>query len=462
MSGSDLTIPPHSIEAEQLVLGALLCDTDGEIWERVAGLVVAEHFYRRDHRTLFKAMSKLAEAGKPLSPVSVKAQLEQWGELEEAGGWAYLLDLFKNTIPTAGVEHYAGIILERGLERGLMGAHMLAWEDLQNPELSAVEKSERIQLRLQEAVAGVATGSEVPLIREAAKDFICDLERRFESGSDMVGMSTGFTGIDEATLGLCPGDLVILAARPSMGKSTLVQNIATNAAESNKQSVYIASLEMPRQQLIGRMAAAVGRIPFRHVRSGKLQEGDWPRLTAFMATMRDWRLAVDDRTTLTLDDLRASVRRHKRKFGLHLLVLDYLQLMTINGRKNGTRADDVSELTRGLKKLAGELQVPIIALSQLNRSVEQRANKRPMMSDLRESGAIEQDADTIMFLYRDEVYNPESTSKGYAELIFAKQRNGEQGVTVPLASRLDQCRFEDVSMRHLHDDWRGEPGGDGL
>lgn len=449
---------PHSSEAEQCVLGGLLFGGNG--WDRVADILLSEHFYHPSNRVLFSAIAKLATTDKPYDLLSVRIQLEHTNELDEAGGWESLVDLSKSSIGLANIEHYARIIQERAVQRKLLSAHQSAYEDLQDPELNAVERAERAINRLQEAVAGEVSGGDIPLLKDAGREFIDDLERRFASTSDMVGLPTGFADIDKATLGLCPGDLIILAARPSMGKSTLVQNIATNVACADHQSVYIASLEMPKLQLMSRMAAAVGQIPFRHVRSGKLQPEDWPRLTLFSGLMSEWRLAVDDRTTLTLEELRASVRRYKRKHGLHLLVLDYLQLMTINGRKNGTRAEDVSELTRRLKNLAGELGVPIIALSQLNRGVEQRANKRPMMSDLRESGSIEQDADTIMFLYRDEVYNPGSSSKGYAELIFAKQRNGEQGVVVPLASRLDQCRFETVGFQHLKDDWRGDVAGD--
>lgn len=421
-----LKVPPNSIEAEQSLLGGLM--QDKEAWDKVADLVLAHDFYRKDHQLIFTAIAELVEDGHPCDVVTVSEFLSNRNELDAAGGLEYLATLTNETPGAANARAYATILRERSTLRSLISAgneisgNAYTTEGRTATEL--VDEAERLVFNIAEKGSrGKAGFKSLKQILPKAVDRIDQLH---QSGGDITGVPTGFTDFDKMTAGLQPGDLVIVAGRPSMGKTTLAINIAENAAIGARIPTAIFSMEMPSQQLAFRMISSLGRVDQTHLRTGKFPDEDWSRINTAVQLMSDAPIYIDDSPGLSPTEIRARSRRLKREANLGLIVLDYLQLMQVHGA-NENRATEISEISRSLKSLAKELEVPIIALSQLNRSVEQRPDRRPVMSDLRESGAIEQDADLIIFISRDEVNNKDSPKKGIAEIIIAKQRNGPIG-----------------------------------
>ncbi len=423
-----LNLPPQSVQAEQALLGGLMLDKSA--WDRVADRVSDADFYRNDHRLIFGAIRALSERNQPCDAVTLSEYLEARGELVDAGGLGYLGSLVKDTPSAANVAEYATIIRDRGLLRALIqagneiAASAYQTEGRQISEL--VDEAERRVFEIAEE--GRRRGSGFVHLRDVLPRTIDQIDERHQNQQAVTGLATGFTQFDEMTAGLQKGDLVVVAGRPSMGKTTLALNIAENAAlnPARPQPTAIFSMEMSTDQLALRMISSLGRVNQAHLRNGRFGDEDWPRINGAIQMMSEAPMYIDDTPSLTPTEIRARSRRLKRQQGLELIVVDYLQLMQVAGTKEN-RATEISEISRSLKALARELEVPIIALSQLNRSVEQRTEKKPMMSDLRESGAIEQDADLIIFIYREEVYDKDTPRKGIADIHIAKQRNGPVG-----------------------------------
>lgn len=439
----DLKVPPHSLEAEQSVLGGLMLDN--QAWETVADLVNEKDFYRHDHALIFRAIAALSDEDKPYDVVTISDWLEQRGELENIGGLAYLGILANDTPTAVNIKAYADIVREYSILRNLIQVgHDIAnsaYNSDGRPSKELLDEAERLVFQIAEEGAGNREGFQD--IKSLLTKAVEKVEELFKSDEPLTGISSGFAKFDEKTSGLQNSDLVIVAGRPSMGKTTFAMNMAENAAVSSEKSVAVFSMEMPGEQLAMRMMSSLGRIDQHNLRTGKLDDQDWPRLTSSVSMLSKARLFIDDTPALSPTELRARTRRLKREHGLDLIIIDYLQLMQVSGSSEN-RATEISEISRSLKALAKELNVPVIALSQLNRSVEQRPDKRPVMSDLRESGGIEQDADVILFIYRDEVYNPDSADKGVAEILIRKQRNGPIG-TVKLAFLGQFTRFENLT-----------------
>ena len=435
-----LKVPPHSIEAEQSVLGGLLIDN--EAWERVADILIEQDFYRRDHRMVFAAIRSLADRGRPFDAVTTSDWLESQGVLEEAGGLAYIGELARDTPSSANIGPYAEIIRERAVLRGLARVGTDITESaLQNEGRSALDLLDLAERKVFELAERGTRGQRlfVP-IRDVLANVMDRIDMLFGRDDPITGVATGFEELDAKTAGLQPSDLIIVAGRPSMGKTSFAGNLVEEAAIKQKLSVAVFSMEMPAEQLTMRMLSSLGGIDQHRVRTGRLQDADWPRLTSALTMLNETQIFVDDTSLLTPTELRARCRRLKREHDLGLVVVDYLQLMRVQG-SNENRATEISEISRSLKSLARELDVPVVVVSQLNRSLENRPDKRPVMSDLRESGAIEQDADVILFIYRDEVYNENSEDKGKAEIIIGKQRNGPIG-KVKLRFLGEHTRFE--------------------
>ncbi len=423
---SVLRAPPHSMEAEVSVLGGLMLDP--EAWDTIADRLSEQDFYRRDHRLIFRALQSLADADKPRDVVTLAEWLDKHGQLEEVGGLAYLGRLAAETPTAANILAYAEIVREHAIKRQLIevgtGIAQSAYQPEGRDARQLLEEAE--QKVFQIAEQGQRQRKGFAPIKGLLTLAVERIRTLYEQDEPITGLPTGFHDFDEMTSGLQKGDLVIVAGRPSMGKTTFAMNIGEHAAIHSKKPVAVFSMEMPGEQLALRMMSSLGRIDQHRVRTGRLEDEDWPRLTSAVVMLSEAPIFIDDTPALTPSELRARARRLKREHGLGLIILDYLQLMQVPG--NGeNRATEISEISRSLKALARELDVPVIALSQLNRALEQRPNKRPVMSDLRESGAIEQDADLIAFIYRDEVYHPDTADKGVAEIIIAKQRNGPIG-----------------------------------
>lgn len=428
VNADSLRVPPHSVEAEQSVLGALMLDNLS--WERVADTIQGSDFYRSDHRLIFEAIAKLAEHGRPYDVVTLSEVLESGDQLEQVGGLTYLGTLAKNTPSAANIVAYAEIVRERSVLRQLIQVGQGISQSAYRPEgrstLELLDDAERHVFSI--AQHGNVGKEGFRGMKELLQKAVDRIDILAQSGSSITGVATGFNDLDELTAGLQPGDLIIVAGRPSMGKTAFSINIAEHVAIKSDKPVAVFSMEMPGEQLIMRMLSSLGRINQQRLRTGKLDDTDWPRLTSAIGILQDAKLFIDDSAALTPTDIRARARRLMRENGdLGLIVIDYLQLMQ-SPRSSDNRTNEISDISRSLKALAKELNVPVIALSQLNRSLEQRPNKRPVMSDLRESGAIEQDADVIAFIYRDEVYNEETPERGIAEIIIAKQRNGPIGM----------------------------------
>jgi replicative DNA helicase len=430
-SGSDggdgaLRLPPHSIEAEQAVLGGLMIDSAA--WDQVADRVSAEDFYRHDHRLIFAATQGLIERNQPCDAVTLSGLLESQGVIDQVGGLSYLGTLARDTPTAANIKAYADIVRERSVLRQLITAGNSIVTNALEPEgreaREIVDDAERAVFEIAERGSRGKVGFRS--VKSILPDVVTRIDELYNSKGMLTGIATGFKQLDEMTSGLQPGDLIIIAGRPSMGKSTLAVNIAENAALGSQKSAAIFSMEMSAESLTLRMLSSLGRINQGHLRSGRLQEEDWPRIDSAMTQLSAANIHVDETPGLTPTEVRARARRLKRERGLDLIVVDYLQLMQVAGTQEN-RATEISEISRSLKALAKELKVPVIALSQLNRGVEQRQDKKPVMSDLRESGALEQDADLILLIYREEVYDPNTTRKGIADIIIAKQRNGPTG-----------------------------------
>ncbi|QTR50226.1 replicative DNA helicase [Candidatus Thiothrix anitrata] len=448
-SYESLKIPPHSIEAEQSVLGGLLLSglsNDSSAWDTIADKVVENDFYRQDHRLIFRAIADLAEDNKPLDLITVSEWLKQRNELENAGGFVYLATMAKDTPSAANIKAYAEIVREKAILRQLISVGTSIADSAFNAQGRASKEllDEAEQKVFKIAEHGSKQGQVFKPLKKLLKVTLEHIEELSKINTNITGVSTGYTDLDEMTSGLQKGDLVIVAGRPSMGKTTFSMNIAEYAAAHKKLPTAIFSMEMPAEQLTLRMLSSMGRVDQHRLRTGKLTDEDWPRVATAVKIFSDVPMFIDDSPALSPTEVRARARRLMREHGqLGLIVLDYLQLMQ-TGAATENRATEISEISRSLKALAKELSVPVIALSQLNRSLEQRPNKRPVMSDLRESGAIEQDADIIIFIYRDEVYNPESPDKGTAEIIIAKQRNGPIG-TCRLTFLGKYTRFENYT-----------------
>jgi replicative DNA helicase len=424
-----LRVPPHSIEAEQSVIGGLL--RDNAAWDRIADFMHAEDFYRYDHRIIFEQMVRLINSGKPADVITVYESLVQLGKAEEVGGLQYLNAMAQNTPSAANIRRYAEIVRDRGVLRKLITVADEISGNAFNPQGKEVkqmldEAESKIFAIAEQGSRGAQGWTAVQPLLTQVVERIDELYSR-ENQGEITGVPTGFIDLDRMTSGLQPGDLVIVAGRPSMGKTAFSVNIGENVAIEAGLPVAVFSMEMGGTQLAMRMLGSVGQLDQHRLRTGKLNDEDWPRLTHAIQKMNEAQLYIDETPALNPIEMRARARRLARQCGkLGLIIVDYLQLMQ-GSQQGDNRAAEISEISRSLKGLAKELHCPVIALSQLNRSLEQRPNKRPVMSDLRESGAIEQDADVIIFLYRDEVYNPDSEDKGTAEIIIGKQRNGPIG-----------------------------------
>ncbi|HBX26311.1 MAG TPA: replicative DNA helicase [Gammaproteobacteria bacterium] len=445
-----LKTPPHSLEAEQSLLGGLLLDA--QTWDQVSGMVTKEDFYLPQHRLIFEAIFKLSERGSPLDVLTISEELDVMDEAEHAGGIAYLSELAASASSASNVVAYAGIIRDRSVLRQLI---RVAGEMSENARKPAGRSVGEI---LDEAEAKVFKISEERPTRggpEAVNHYLQatldKIEKLYASDSEVTGIATGFKRLDQMTAGLQQSDLVIIAGRPSMGKTALAMCFIEACVIKSDKPALVFSMEMPGESIVMRMLSSLGRINQTKVRTGKLSDEDWPRLTSAFSLLNEKPLYIDDTPALTPIDLKSRARRIARQFseGLGMIMIDYLQLMQVAGGGEN-RAGEISEISRSLKALAKELDCPVVALSQLNRSLEQRPNKRPVMSDLRESGAIEQDADLICFIYRDEVYNADTEDKGIAEIIVGKQRNGPIG-TVRLAFLGQYTRFEDLAESYYED-----------
>lgn len=445
--------PPHSLEAEQSVLGGLLLDN--ERWDTVAEKVISADFYSRPHRLIFEGIQTVLEASKPLDLITLSEHLEQREQLDDIGGFAYLADLAKNTPSAANINAYADIVAERALVRGLIGVANEIADAGYDPQGRSSEDLLDLAESKVFAIAEARTSE-----NEGPKNVDSILEKTLEriellykSPQDGVtGVNTGFTDLNKKTAGLQPSDLIIVAARPSMGKTTFAMNLCENAAMEQDKPVLIFSLEMPSEQIMMRILASLSRVDQTKIRTGQLDDEDWARISSTMGILMEKKnMFIDDSSGLTPTELRSRARRLAREHGgLSMIMVDYLQLMRVPSIKDN-RTLEIAEISRSLKALAKELNVPVVALSQLNRSLEQRADKRPVNSDLRESGSIEQDADLIMFIYRDEVYHPDSSMKGTAEIILGKQRNGPIG-SVRLTFQGHYSRFDNYAGPSFDDE----------
>jgi replicative DNA helicase len=419
-------VPPHSIEAEQSVLGGLMLDN--RTWDQIADRVRENDFYRYDHRLIYRIMSKLSGQNKPLDVLTVAESLREINELENAGGEVYIFELANNTPSAANIAAYADIVRERSVLRQLIAAANDIANNAFHPEgrssVELLDVAERHVFAITEQ--GARIGGPVN-IKEFLAKTMDRIDTLFHSKEPITGVPTGYYEFDNMTSGLQASDLIIVAGRPSMGKTTFAMNIAENVVIKNQSPVLIFSMEMPGESLVMRLLSSLCRIDQLRIRTGKLEDEDWPRISSTVSMLSEAPLFIDDTPALSPAEIRARSRRLMKEHGkLGLIVIDYLQLMQVPGF-NENRTAEISEISRSLKSLAKELKVPVIALSQLNRGLEQRADKRPVMSDLRESGALEQDADLIVFIYRDEVYHENTADKGTAEIIIAKQRNGPIG-----------------------------------
>jgi len=443
---AQLRVPPHSIEAESSVLGGLLLDNGA--WDRVGDLLQDDNFYRHEHKLIYAAIGTLINASKPADVITVYEHLQALGKAEEIGGLVYLNSLAQY-VPSAGnIRRYAEIVRERSILRKLVSASdeiaTNAFNTQGKPVDKILDEAEQKIFKIGEEGSRMKQGFQG--MDSLVVELLDRVTEMSENPNDITGVRTGFYEFDKMTSGLQPGDMIVLAARPSMGKTSLAINIAEHVALNEGLPVAVFSMEMGASQLAVRIVGSIGRIDQGHLRTGKLTDEEWPRLTEAIEKLRTVSLHIDETPGLTTSELRANARRLARQYGrLGLIVVDYLQLMSVSTSMNDeNRATAVGEISRGLKMLAKELKCPVIALSQLSRGVESRTDKRPMMSDLRESGAIEQDADLIMFIYRDDYYNKESKEPGVAEVIISKHRNGPTG-TVKLAFLKPLTKFENLA-----------------
>ncbi len=440
-----LRLPPHSVEAEQAVLGGLLLSNPA--WDRIGDLISDTDFYRADHRVLWRTITRLVEENKPADVLTVSEALKISGEIQDVGGLAYLHQLASTTPSAANIRRYAEIVRERAIMRKLAEVGTAIADSAYSPQgreaMQLLDEAETKILEIGES--GGRSSESFQKMSAVLADVMSRLDELHRNPASVTGKATGFVDLDEMTTGLQDGDLVVIAGRPSMGKTSLALNIAEHVGLELKLPVLIFSMEMGGTQLALRLLGSVGKVDAQKLRTGRLEAQDWDRLGTALGKLNEAPILIDETAALNPLELRARARRKWREYGgLGLVVVDYIQLMQGTDSGSENRATEVGEISRGLKAMAKELSCPVIALSQLNRSLEQRPNKRPVMSDLRESGAIEQDADMIFFIYRDEVYNEDSPDKGMAEIIIGKQRNGPIG-TIKLTFLGRHTRFENYT-----------------
>ena len=444
----NLKVPPHSIEGEQAVLGGLLLSPLA--WDLVADVVTEIDFYREDHRLIFRAIHELNDRSKPCDAVTVTEWFEAHGKADQIDGGSYVNQLTSSTPSAANVKAYAEIVREKSVLRQLIDvgseitSGVFASDGRDSKEL--LEAAERKIFAIAEQ--GMRAGLDFVTVQETIKEAIEKIQELHEFEGEITGIPTGFKDLDKLTAGLQPSDLIIIAGRPAMGKTTLALNIAEHAAIKHAVPVAIFSMEMSSLQLVMRLFSSLGQIDQTRLRSGSLTDLDWPKLTSAMNLLHKSRIFIDETPSLSPSELRARARRLKRKHDIGLIVVDYIQLMSVPGTKEN-RATEVAEISRSLKAIAKELSVPVVAVSQLNRALEQRPNKRPIMADLRESGSLEQDADLIIFIYRDEVYNEDTPEKGKAEIIIGKHRNGPTGKII-LTFQGQWLRFVNYAPEHAY------------
>jgi len=431
-------VPPNSSEAEQAVLGGIMLDKNG--FEKIADRITEDDFYRHDHRLIFRSIAKLEANNKPFDVITLSDELAKTNELKDAGGLAYLGRLAKDIPSAANICAYADIVRDKSIDRQLISLGGQIAELAQSPDdiSTKIDKAQSLMFAIDNQSNMNRNGP--ILVGCGIPEALNDLQEALENGGAIIGLPTGFRQMDKKTAGMHPGDLIIWAGRPSMGKTTFAMNVAEHVALSGT-AVAVFSMEMTRKQIIERLISSLAKIDFQKYRTANLDDHEWTRITSATLRLKNAPLFVDDSPALSVNQVRSRARRLKRKHDIGLVVIDYLQLMHGKGANKNL---EIESITQGLKALAKELNVPVIALSQLNRNLESRPNKRPVMSDLRESGAIEQDADLIAFIYRDEVYNEDSNSQGIAELIIRKQRNGSTG-TVHLSFRGEHLRFDNYT-----------------
>ncbi len=442
-----LRLPPHSVEAEQSLLGGLLLDNMA--WERIGDVVSDADFYRDDHRRIFRRIRELIDQAKPADVVTVFEAIEKNNEVEQAGGLAYLGELANNTPSAANIRRYAEIVHERAVLRRLVTVGDEIAASALNPSgLDVKQLLDQAEAKVFEiAESGARTSQGFVAIQPLLGQVVDRIQELYEADnpSDITGVPSGFIDLDRMTSGLQPGDMIVVAGRPSMGKTAFAMNIAEHVGVEMGLPVAIFSLEMSGPQLSMRFLSSVGRLDAQRVRTGRLNDDEWDKMTVALGKLHTAPIYIDETGAINATDLRARARRLARQCGkLGLIVIDYLQLMT-SARENENRATEISEISRSIKSLAKELHVPVIALSQLSRKVEERNDKRPLMSDLRESGAIEQDADIILMMYREEYYNKETPDKGVAEVIIGKHRNGPTG-TVRLSFLGEYTKFVNLAQ----------------
>lgn len=439
---AELRVPPNAAEAEQSLLGALLLDNSA--WDRVAEVISATDFYRGTHRAIYEHIELIMAADETADIVTVAQSLTDANMLERVGGPAYLAELAQNSAGSSNIKRYAELIREKSVQRNLIRICTEITDQALSPGAEVdtlIEAAERriFELRHRRIVKQPQT------FKQLLSRVYGSIDERFHNRGAITGLDTGFAKIDAMTAGLQPGDLVIIAGRPSMGKTSLAMNIAEHVGIEKRKPVAVFSIEMQDVQLVQRMVGSVGRVDQHRLRTGMLTDEDWSKTTDAVAKLHDCQFLIEETAALSIVELRARARRIARENpGLALLILDYLQLMAASAKTQSERTQEIGDISRGLKALAKELDIPVVALSQLSRAVEQRISKRPLMSDLRDSGSIEQDADVIIFLYRDEVYSPDSAACGYAEAIIGKQRNGATG-TVYLEFVKQETRFQDTT-----------------
>ncbi|PKR77413.1 replicative DNA helicase [Halalkalibacillus sediminis] len=436
--------PPHNIEAEQSVLGAVFLEPNAIV--SASEILEADDFYRISHQRLFETMVRLTDKGEPIDLVTITTELSDLQILDEVGGVSYLTDI-ANSVPTAAnIEYYARIVQEKSMLRRIISAAT-------NIVTNTYEESEEVEDVLDYAektmldVSQSKTSSKFRNIKDVLINVYDNIEQLHHHDEDVTGVPTGYKDLDHITSGFQKNDLIIIAARPSVGKTAFALNISQNVAVNAQENVAIFSLEMGAEQLVMRMLCAEGNIDAQRLRTGSLQSEDWGKLTMAMGSLSDAGIFIDDTPGVKVNEIRSKCRRLKQEQGIGMVMIDYLQLIQGSGNSRENRQQEVSEISRQLKALARELEVPVVALSQLSRGVEQRQDKRPMMSDLRESGSIEQDADIIGFLYRDDYYDDESENENIIEIIIAKQRNGPIG-TVELAFVKEYNKFVDLDRRY--------------
>ncbi|MCA1703810.1 MAG: replicative DNA helicase [Actinobacteria bacterium] len=433
-------IPPHNLDAEQSVLGAMLESKDAIA--NVIEILEIDHFYKPAHTEIYESIMALYARGEAVDAITCADELARRGKLEAIGGKPYIHGLLEAYPTASSAAHYARIVEELSLLRDLINAGNQVQEiGFSMPEdiAEAVNEAEELVFN----VGDKRLKDDYHEIRKLLMQSMTDIETRYESGANLTGLSTGFPDLDEKTSGFQPSNLIIVAARPSMGKSSLMNDFALNVALKQKAPVIIFSLEMSKDEVVKRFLSSEAKVDAQRINKGALQEQDWTRLSAALGRLAEAPIFIDDSANINLMEMRAKCRRLKAKHGLGMVIVDYLQLMT-SPRKSENRQQEVSEISRSLKILARELQVPVVCASQLNRGVEMRSDKRPMLGDLRESGALEQDSDLVMFIYRDEVYNPDTEARGEAELILAKHRNGPTG-TIRLAFMNQYTKFASIA-----------------